>query len=66
MDVEHMSPFGIVLDDYAYMSDAKDDHANARAVFDTLKDQSMPPGGPFWSKEQLDLFTKWMADGYQP
>jgi len=66
MDVEHMSPFGIVLDDYAYMSDASNDHANARAVFDTLKDQSMPPGGPFWSKEQLDLFSKWMADGYQP
>ena len=66
MDVEHMSPFGIVLDDYAYMSDASNDHANARAVFDTLKDQSMPPGGPFWSKEQLDLFSNWMADGYQP
>ena len=66
MDVEHMSPFEILLDDYAYMSDASNDHANARAVFDTLKDQSMPPGGPFWSKEQLDLFSKWMADGYQP
>jgi hypothetical protein len=64
MDVDHMSPFGVLLDDYAYMSDASNDHANAKAVFDTLKDQSMPPGGPFWPQDKLDLFSQWMADGY--
>lgn len=62
IDVAHMGPMGVLLDDYKYMSDA----SNAKAVLDTLKDQSMPPGGPFWSQEHLDLFSKWMADGYQP
>ena len=66
LDLAHMEPFGVLLDDYKYMSDAGNDHANAKAVFGTLKDQSMPPGGPFWSQEQLDLFSKWMADGYLP
>jgi hypothetical protein len=27
---------------------------------------SMPPGGPYWTAEQLALFTKWQEDGYQP
>lgn len=65
MDVDHMKPFGIVLDDYKYMADSTGDHSNAKAVLDTLTNQSMPPGGPFWSKAQLDLFSQWMADGYQ-
>lgn len=66
MDVDHMEPLGVSLDDYKYMSDAAGDHANAKAVLDTLKEQTMPPGGPFWTQEQLDLFSKWMADGYLP
>jgi hypothetical protein len=66
IDVDHMKPFDMFLDDYAYMSDASDDHANAQAVLDTLKKHRMPPGGPFWSQDKLDLFAKWMAEGYQP
>jgi len=66
VDVSHMRPYRILLDDYKYMSDATNDHANAKGVLSTLKDQSMPPGGPFWSQEQLDLFSQWMADGYLP
>ena len=66
VDVAHMRPMGILLDDYKYMSDATDDHANAKAVLNTVTDQSMPPGGPFWSQQQLDLFSQWMADGYLP
>jgi hypothetical protein len=38
----------------------------AQAVEDTLTNQSMPPGGPFWTKEQLALYAKWRSDGYQP
>jgi hypothetical protein len=35
-------------------------------VLDTLQNQTMPPGGPFWPQDKIDLFTKWMSDGYQP
>ena len=56
IDVDHMEPSGVLLDDYA----------NATAVFDTLKNQTMPPGGPFWPQDKVDLFAQWMSDGYQP
>jgi hypothetical protein len=36
-DIEHMKRYGVLLDDYAYMSDAADDRANARAVLNTLR-----------------------------
>jgi metal-sulfur cluster biosynthetic enzyme len=52
--------------DYEYMSDRANTHQNAQHVQDTLTDQSMPPGGPFWAKEQLELYAKWRSDGYQP
>jgi hypothetical protein len=65
IDVDHMKPAGVLLDDYAYMSDASNNHKHAQAVIDTLTSQSMPPGGPFWSQPMLDLFKKWMADGYR-
>ncbi len=64
IDLEHMEPFGVLLDDHAYMSDPK----NAKDVYDFLtgdKTPQMPIGGPYWSKEQLELFSKWMSDGYQ-
>lgn len=66
IDVEHMKPQGVLLDDYTYMSDATGDHANAKAVLDVLTNKQMPPGGPFWPQDKLDLFAKWMSDGYQP
>jgi hypothetical protein len=65
IDVAHMKPMGVVLDDYAYMSDVAGDHANAKAVLDVLKNKRMPPGGPFWTPDQLNLFAKWMSDGYK-
>jgi hypothetical protein len=61
-----MEPSGVLLDDYAYMSEASHNHANANAVLDTLKNQTMPPGGPFWPQDKLDLFAQWMSDGYKP
>lgn len=66
IDIQHMKPSGVLLDDYGYMSDASDNHANAQAVYDQLSSQSMPPGGPFWTTAQLALFTNWMEGGYQP
>ena len=66
IDIQHMKPHGVMLDDYTYMSDASNVHANAQVVFDQLSSQSMPPGGPFWTPDQLALFTAWMQGGYHP
>ena len=66
IDVQHMKPFGVDLDDYSYMSDPSDDHSQAQNVEDRLRQQSMPPGGPFWTAEQLALFAQWRKDGYLP
>jgi len=68
VDIDHMRPMSVLLDDYAYMSDSADDHKNAHDVQAFLKGDRkprMPLGGPFWSAEQLDLFARWMSDGYQ-
>lgn len=66
VDISHMKPMRVLLDNYKYMSDATNDHANAKAVLNILTSKRMPPGGPFWTQDKLDLFAKWMADGYQP
>ncbi len=66
IDIDHMNKHNILLDNYIYMSDAANDHGNARAVEDTLKNQSMPPGGPYWSNAQLILYKQWRSDGYLP
>ena len=67
IDISHMKRFGVKLDDYTYMS-APD---NASSVLANLSPHggeppSMPPGGPYWTADQLALFTKWQEDGYQP
>ena len=65
IDVEHMSGMEVFLDDYAFMSNPK----NAEAVYEYLngtKLPQMPPGGPYWSAERLDLYSQWMAGGRQP
>ena len=59
-----MKVHGIHLDDYPYMSDAANNYAHAQAVEKTLVNQSMPPGGPYWTKEQLSLFAKWKSKDY--
>jgi len=71
VDIDHMSQFGVKLDDYTYMSDPANNYRNANAVEETLTPRgsqppSMPPGGPYWTADQLALFAKWKSDGYQP
>ena len=71
VDVAHMKGFGVKLDDYSYMSDPSNNYENAERVQQFLSPQdgeppSMPPGGPYWTPDQLALFAKWRADGYQP
>ena len=67
VDIEHMAVHGVDLDDYAFMSNPN----NADRVLAVLSPQdgeppSMPPGGPYWSEDQLALFAQWQQDGYQP
>jgi hypothetical protein len=55
------------LDDYTFMSDPD----NADKVLGALSPQEgdppcMPPGGPYWTADQLALFAQWQEDGYQP
>lgn len=69
IDIAHMGPLGVTLDDYGYMSDPTNDHENAQSVYDHLTGTAkpkMPPGGPFWSAAQLATFEQWMKDGYLP
>jgi hypothetical protein len=66
VDIDHMKVHRVHLDDFQYMSDATNNYANAKAVQASLVRQTMPPGGPFWTAEQLGLYDKWMTDGYQP
>jgi hypothetical protein len=65
VDINHMKPMGVLLDQYTYMSTP----ANAQDVYNHLTGAStprMPMGGPFWSEAQLQLFQNWMTGGYQP
>jgi hypothetical protein len=65
VDISHMQPMGVLLDDYTYMSTP----ANAQTVYSYLTGDSqpqMPMGGPFWTAAQLQLFNSWMTTGYNP
>jgi hypothetical protein len=69
VDIEHMKPLGVLLDDYPYMSDATNEHQNARDVQEFLagkRQPRMPLGGPFWTAEHLNALEQWMKDGYRP
>jgi hypothetical protein len=67
IDISHMKRFDVELDNYVYMSNPD----NANQVLANLsahngEPPSMPPGGPYWTADQLALFTKWQEGGYQP
>jgi hypothetical protein len=79
VDINHMKPFHVRLDDYAWMSDPAGgqvgdckqypDHANARSVYAFLTGDCtprMPLGGPYWHADMLALYQRWMDDGFQP
>jgi hypothetical protein len=67
VDISHMKRYGVKLDDYTFMSNRD----NANKVLGALSPHdgqppSMPPGGPYWTADQLALFAQWQKDGYQP
>jgi hypothetical protein len=69
VDIEHMKKMDILLDDYRYMSDVTNQYENAQRVYDSLTGKTqprMPPNGPYWEKDKLDLFENWMKAGCQP
>jgi hypothetical protein len=67
VDIAHMKRHKINLDDYTFMSNPD----NANKVLGTLSPHDahaplMPPGGPYWTEDQLALFAQWQHEGYQP
>jgi hypothetical protein len=65
VDIDHMRPMGVLLNDYTYMSTP----ANAHSVYSYLTGSSqpqMPIGGPYWTAAQLAVFDRWMTTGYKP
>jgi hypothetical protein len=65
VDIDHMEGFGVLLADHTWMSNPE----NAKRVYDFLSGDEkprMPPGGPFWSDEQLKKLSSWIEGGYQP
>jgi hypothetical protein len=69
IDIEHMSEQDVHLDQYDYMSDPTDDHANAKNVYQQVSSGSMPPswsGEKPWRQEVVQTFQDWMTGGYQP
>ena len=64
-----MKGMDILLDDYKYMADATNHFENAQRVYNALTGKTeprMPPNGPYWAKDKLDLFETWMQGGCQP
>ncbi|HZD49833.1 MAG TPA: hypothetical protein VE178_13920, partial [Silvibacterium sp.] len=53
IDIKHMKVGGVPLDDFAWMSNP----ANADSVLQTVvgNPPSMPPGGPYWTVDQVAL-----------
>lgn len=66
-DIDHMNQFGVILNDYSYMSQPN----NAANVYAQVSQGSMPPPpseggeGP-WSPDKVELFNTWIQDGYPP
>ncbi|HLJ83810.1 MAG TPA: hypothetical protein VKT51_06550 [Candidatus Eremiobacteraceae bacterium] len=65
VDIDHMEAFGVQLADHAWMSEPD----NAKRVYESLSSDAasrMPPGGPYWSDEQMKKLSDWMDGGYRP
>jgi hypothetical protein len=65
IDVDHMRGLGVALDDYSYMSQ-RGNAERVRDFLDGTEEPQMPPDGPFWTQEQLDLYSRWLEGGCQP
>jgi len=60
-DIDHMTGFGVELDNYEYMSNLD----NAQNVYTEVETKRMPPGDP-WTDDKIALFKSWMDGGCKP
>ena len=68
-DCETRFSSDVIVDQYTYMSNAANNHQNAKRVYDSLTGKTkprMPIDRPYWTKDELDLFKNWMNGGYKP
>ncbi|WP_298896478.1 tyrosinase family protein [uncultured Psychroserpens sp.] len=56
-DIDHMSPHGILLNDYDSVK------SNAPGIYGQLAAGNMPPKHP-WPKSQVQTFLDWMTNNY--
>jgi len=66
VDISHMARHGIKLDDYAFMSDPDNADKVLGALLPRRRSAFHAPGAPYWTADQLALFTQWQNDRYQP
>lgn len=69
-DIGCMTPKGVHIGDAQWMCDPGanhgfPDHGNARRVYAALSRGFMPPDGK-WAQDRLDIYSRWMTDGFQP
>ena len=63
VDIQHMQPFGMQLDQYTYMSVP----ANAERVYGAIAAKRMPPEkDAAWSEENVRLLRAWIDAGLLP
>lgn len=63
IDIEHMAPGGVLLDQYSYMSVP----ANAERVYGSIAAKRMPPEpDAAWSEESLRVLRAWIDSGLLP
>ena len=63
IDIDHMKPGGVLLDQYAYMSVP----ANAERVYDSIAAKRMPPGrDAAWPEPDVSLLRAWIDGGLLP
>ena len=60
VDIEHMKPAGVALDNPAWMCVP----ANAQKVYGAVSSAKMPPDAA-WPADRVALFKKWMDEGCQ-
>jgi hypothetical protein len=58
-DIKCMTPGGVHLDDFAWMSVP----ANAQQVLHSVSTGKMPPDAP-WPKDRVALLQQWIDAGY--
>ncbi len=61
IDVDHMRPLNVFLDDYEYMS-KKENAILVRDFISGDKQPQMPPDAP-WPQDRIDLLSRWIDSG---